>query len=779
MAGLFEDILTNLKEKKQEGKISGGYRYKDGKINIGGGYYGDDSMLEIDVNKDGGNILFKKRFADGGSTTRKGFKGGGSDASTTSYSQSFDRQHGTNTASRANKTVDRRQEIGQRQADNDNLRIEANRQAAKYEIQPPKERNLVQKTYDRYNNLNPFFKAGANILLGGAPEIYQKAFYAGNEINRSIDQANNPYYEEEDVTFGVPKYKDGGSTNGSGDKAFTGKVKELMDDGYEFGEAVKEAMRQGYKDGGRAGYVEGGNVAAMEASIQKMYTDYGQAIVDAESLQKYGKSVYNITGHQRSNLKIRLNKYKSFIKENKRMPDEKEARVAGRKDKTITDAINKDGNKKTDNDIRKDMRKKGKTVRIYQGKVIFLDPTTQKQFTEDLTKRYLIAKNSTKAEKANILSNKDFYDKYFKGYSQSSVRTIIGNYKKAMDFEYVKLSPAEKTVSNTNRILAEIITQGGKRLSGTRTSQVHHLFQLGDKYVKASGRNFAIIDQKINAGMSGFNKTLNSLVKERVTAVDKITLEEFNTKNNDIDKRAANTVDRYNKLNPENKGLLNWRKLSVGNNNEVIRGKSIGGDYKARAFDPNNKTLIENLDPKGLREYRQLIAKKANINDLKKIPGVTTANEVQQPEKSKIRSMFDKFNVGNIYKNVRPGIDKFTTMFPGKADNAIAAAIDFPMMYMSGLPIPAAAASAGSMFLNKPNLGKGINIALESAALSDEERFLKKANERKEGIETILRGAPGKVKKYLTQGEKATYQNIEDYLPDDDLSGIRSIKGVQ
>ena len=107
MAGLFEDILTNLQEKKQEGKISGGYRYKDGKLNIGGGYYGDDSMFEVDVNKDGGNILFKKRFADGG------------------------------------------------------------------------------------------------------------------------------------------------STNGSGDKAFTGKVKELMDDGYEFGEAVKEAMRQGYKKGGK------------------------------------------------------------------------------------------------------------------------------------------------------------------------------------------------------------------------------------------------------------------------------------------------------------------------------------------------------------------------------------------------------------------------------------------------------------------------------------------------------------------------------------------------
>ena len=56
---------------------------------------------------------------------------------------------------------------------------------------------------------------------------------------------------------------------------------------------------------------------------------------------------------------------------------------------------------------------------------------------------------------------------------------------------------------------------------------------------------------------------------------------------------------------------------------------------------------------------------------------------------------------------------------------------------------------------------------------------LKKANERREGIESVLRNAPSKVKKYLTQGEKATYQNIEDYLPDEDLSGILSVKGVQ
>ena len=43
---------------------------------------------------------------------------------------------------------------------------------------------------------------------------------------------------------------DGGSVNGSYEAALRKKVEELMDDGYEFGEAVREAMRQGYAKAG-------------------------------------------------------------------------------------------------------------------------------------------------------------------------------------------------------------------------------------------------------------------------------------------------------------------------------------------------------------------------------------------------------------------------------------------------------------------------------------------------------------------------------------------------
>ena len=91
------------------------------------------------------------------------------------------------------------------------------------------------------------------------------------------------------------KYKksfaDGGSTNGSGDAALNAKVKELMDDGYEFGEAVKEAMRQGYKKGGRIGYAQAGLVDPANGVIKGQ--DLGRGI---QQRLKGKKIVYITSG---------------------------------------------------------------------------------------------------------------------------------------------------------------------------------------------------------------------------------------------------------------------------------------------------------------------------------------------------------------------------------------------------------------------------------------------------------------------------------------------------
>ena len=571
------------------------------------------------------------------------------------------------------------------------------------------------------------------------------------------------------------RFADGGSTNGSGEKAFTAKVKELMDDGYEFGEAVKEAMRQGYNKGGQV---------VMEAMIQKLYTDFGQALVDSESLKKHGKSIRDITSDQRGNLKRRLEKFKSFIKENNRMPSETEARVAGRKDKAVTDAVGKDGKGVTEESIRKNMIKKGQTVKMIQGKVVFADPAKQKQFVEDLTKRYELGKRSTKAVAAGVLRNEDIYNKYFKGiYSPSSVRTVIDRFKKAMDLEYYKLSPQERDINKLNRIADELITQGGKRLSATKTSPLHHLFPLGDEYVKARGKDFAILDDKTNAAMQSYNKDLKSLVKERQQVIkdkisNKITIEEFNTKNNNLNERATKIITRYNTSNPGNEGLLNWRTLSMAENNKVLVGEAIGGDYKKFSVDPQNKTLIEKLSKNDLRKYRELIKKKSAVSDLKKIEGVTTADKIEQPEKSKIRGMFDNFN--EKFRSSKPVIQKFSSKIPGSA--LALAPTEFALSLAAGVPLYDAAASAGSYLLKDPAIGKAVNVPLALRAMTDYEdadEMIKRANKRRLGIETFLEEVPSKAKQFLTQGERATYQNIEDYLPDEDLSGILSVKGVQ
>ena len=61
----------------------------------------------------------------------------------------------------------------------------------------------------------------------------------------------------------------------------------------------------------------------------------------------------------------------------------------------------------------------------------------------------------------------------------------------------------------------------------------------------------------------------------------------------------------------------------------------------------------------------------------------------------------------------------------------------------------------------------------------DADEMIKRANERREGIESVLQNAPSKAKNYLMNSKRTRpvrYGNIEDYLPDGDFSGIKSLK---
>ena len=119
------------------------------------------------------------------------------------------------------------------------------------------------------------------------------------------------------------------------------------------------------------------------------------------------------------------------------------------------------------------------------------------------------------------------------------------------------------------------------------------------------------------------------------------------------------------------------------------------------------------------------------------------------------------------YRGIRPGIEKATNIIPGKADNAIAAAIDFPMMYMTGSPFLEAAGSAASMFMKDPTgaIGKTVNPTL---ALTDMQRnemdFVKDLNVKRSGLESMLESLPSRFKESI-QRSKGIKDETEEFVP--------------
>ena len=212
---MFEkDSMTLLKGMYGTGKDSNKFLYnemiKKGNILRNQGVERETVIEIIRNNKDKINAFLetqtgdKKSFegmADGG-PARKGFRGGGSDASTSSFSQSFDSQHGTNTASRANTTVDARQAAGQRDADRTNDRI-ANtalgRTQAFNTAYPPQKSGILN---------NPFIKSALRVgaytynpaLLG---TDLRTLMQAKDLYDRTKQEITNPNYEIDDLTLGI------------------------------------------------------------------------------------------------------------------------------------------------------------------------------------------------------------------------------------------------------------------------------------------------------------------------------------------------------------------------------------------------------------------------------------------------------------------------------------------------------------------------------------------------------------------------------------------------
>jgi hypothetical protein len=305
----------------------------------------------------------------------------------------------------------------------------------------------------------------------------------------------------------------------------------------------------------------------------------------------------------------------------------------------------------------------------------------------------------------------------------------------------LEADPKNQKARDIKRGEAQINLEGRKlKLIAPSGYQVHHIMPLAGGEELRTG-DYAIVSKEMNAKMSKYNKKINKLVNEAYSLDFSKTenLKRLKDINNDL----FDILETVKKDLPKKyKGLLGFNKLTP---------------------------VLDTFDDKGRQVF---YAEPQGIDYKKSIAGVQ-GDKVKDTKRSVMQDMVNKAKTfafkpveGLVenYKKIRPGIDKATQMFPGKADNAIAAAIDFPMMYMSGAPALEAAGSAASMFINKPNVGKAVNLALESSALSDEEKFLKRGIDRREGIESMLQSIPSRFKETINQA-KGVKDETEEYIP--------------
>ena len=194
------------------------------------------------------------------------------------------------------------------------------------------------------------------------------------------------------------------------------------------------------------------NEAQKLKGLQPFIDNFGIEVLDKISQDKYGKNFSDLGSTDLGNLKRRLIDYEDFVKQNKRMPTESEARKFGRadRDKTIMET---GGKEVTEEDVRNKLIKNNKPAETFKKKIIFADKNIQNEFEAELTKRYSFPRTSAAAEAAGVLNNQQIYEKFLKpaGYGFDSTRTIVNDYKKFLDVDFKRLTDEEREAKKVER----------------------------------------------------------------------------------------------------------------------------------------------------------------------------------------------------------------------------------------------------------------------------------------------------------------------------------------
>ncbi len=402
---------------------------------------------------------------------------------------------------------------------------------------------------------------------------------------------------------------DGGSADDYEPSAFSKKVNELMDDGYDFGEAVREAMRQGYKDGGRIGFKDGTPVKFDNTRVKIPTGKFVGEGRDKSQIfkiknNKSGSVKYTTSGAGGGKKKL----YNSIEEVKKAkldfLPDELVKTNAKRIKENIQEVTYK--NKKT-----------GKIVTKYKP---FIGPD----------------KVTIEGKGANTLKEAE---KFVADYFKKNPKTIrVRDPKK----DYESKDVRKKVLKETDPTKAK----------GTKKFNYHHVRQIAGG-VPLTTDDVMIINQRINSALgTKYNKPLNSIAAA-IQKNNRLALEAMNAKQEglalDYMKRVDNLNNQAEKivnsaiddLPKKYKGYVGFNQFELPRDeyglpisNEPMKIKKVGGMPVSK-----NAVDLTMLNLKEEKKFKQIVSAQAKagkvgpINKILKNAGkvLSGASKVAKP----------------------------------------------------------------------------------------------------------------------------------------------------
>ena len=438
---------------------------------------------------------------------------------------------------------------------------------------------------------------------------------------------------------------DGGSVNGSEQAAFRAKVEELMDDGYDFGEAVREAMRQGYDKGGE---------------VRKIYKVVRE-ITDVDRIQAANKG-----NPIPKDAKFKIQLPGSKMQGGKGGSSTTQI-VYGKTKKELNEALKK-SEKLTKSYVKPRLPKNDPTSPLYEPPFEradkFLVVKTRGPTVDNIKKIKYEEVIGSKNQPNTFKPTGKIVTKY-KPFVGPDKVTIPGQgadtLKEAQKFvkKYFKENPKQIRVRDPKKDYASkdvrekaLKETDPTKAKGTKKFNYHHVRQIAGG-VPLTTDDVMIINQRINSALgTKYNKPLNS-ISAAIQKNNRLALEAMNAKQEglalDYMKRVDNLNDQAEKivnsaiddLPKKYKGYVGFNQFELPRDeyglpigNEPMKIKKVGGMPVSK-----NAVDLTMLNLKEEKKFKQIVSAQAKagkvgpINKILKNAGkvLSGASKVAKP----------------------------------------------------------------------------------------------------------------------------------------------------